>query len=133
MIKSSLLIIAAFLLSSTQAISQRLSAYDPASDDVEIIVVRNDEGCSSESFIYKNEDEQVKKVAFLYPDQPEANNKASHYNSSMIREILTEYSLNGYSITDSKAENFDAVCDKKITYQLSRTKTNTRLASMTED
>lgn len=86
-----------------------------------LLIVRNGEDCTgNESYIYKLDNDVKQKVALLYPDSPDRKAASNFYNLNMIRQVLTEYSRNGFGIDSTSALNMEATCNRQIMYMLSR-------------
>ena len=90
-------------------------------DRLELIIVRHNSGCDQpEAYVAERIGDKIKKIAFLYPDQQFPNSKENAYNASMIQEILTDYSINGYNILNSYTSNFQEACNKTLVYELGK-------------
>jgi hypothetical protein len=90
-------------------------------DRLELVIVRHNAGCDQQdAYIAERIGDKTKKIAFLYPDQQFPNSKENAYNASMIQEILTDYSINGYNILNSYTSNFQEACNKTLVYELGK-------------
>jgi hypothetical protein len=123
--KSTFTLIASILLGTTSLFAQ-LTANEAGKnyedmDQVELVIVRNAEEClGHESSIVEWSEGSEARVAFLYHDSPQKNAATNFYNLSTIRDVLSEYSKEGFQIKSTSAENMTGKCNRIMRYSLAK-------------
>jgi hypothetical protein len=117
-----LLVLVGFFQVQAQMNFKKALADETNTEEVQILIVRNAEECLGyESYIYELIDGDRKKVALLYHESDNKKVATNYYNLNMIRDVLMEYSMEGYSISATSAENTSGRCNRQMTYTLVKT------------